>query len=686
MKIELMSLEVKNFKGLKSFDLVLNGEDVCVYAENGVGKTTLKDAFRWCLSGKDSNGDTDFGLRPVDGKNNPIKGLVTSAELCIATDGTEHVYLREHHEKVAKDQSRSYTTKCWIDEVSMPIGRYKASVAELLPDETYKLLTDPGHFFDEAKFHWTKRREVLTLLPGEISSPTGFEDLLKEINGRGIADYKKILRDRISGYTAERDEINPRLDECQLKLKDYAENGHDDATLMANRHEISNDLAALDIKRGVLVEDQTARQSKIDNLNTLKDTLAAQERALKNDTSHIQHLVDEKATIATGVAGKREIITNIENNIKLQESTIITDKAVLESHMHSLSKAREHFAAVKANLPVKRELTEFDKTCPHCKQDLPKELKAELINTIESDHATAMANYKTKLQEASVSGIKLNTQTAQDQKIIEAHEAGLIDLKEQLGKAGIEWDEAEAYRVKRFAEIAEQVKENPTKSPADDVICVKLNEKIKEASGDIGAPVTEQLETIETSRSQFAEQVKNLNDLLRQADTAKEIQPRINQLKDSENDLAQEIADTEKEMDEVKAYEKAECTIIEDAVNGMFQYVKFRLFKEQLKTNEKGEIQTVLCCDALLNGVPYRDMSDGQKIFAEIDVFNVLSEHYNVDIPLFVDHAEALTLAVETDSQVIMLEAKTNDYELDDPDFNKNLPKDYYSQLRVVVL
>jgi hypothetical protein len=51
-------------------------------------------------------------------------------------------------------------------------------------------------------------------------------------------------------------------------------------------------------------------------------------------------------------------------------------------------------------------------------------------------------------------------------------------------------------------------------------------------------------------------------------------------------------------------------------------------------------------------------MSTGQKIICGVDVINVLSEHYVVSVPLFVDHAESLTLPLEAKSQTIELYAE----------------------------
>jgi hypothetical protein len=62
-------------------------------------------------------------------------------------------------------------------------------------------------------------------------------------------------------------------------------------------------------------------------------------------------------------------------------------------------------------------------------------------------------------------------------------------------------------------------------------------------------------------------------------------------------------------------------------------------------------------CVAMLNGVPYSDLSYGQKILVGIDIINVLSKHYGISIVLFIDNAESLTYLIEATSQVIQLKA-----------------------------
>ena len=62
--MKLLSLTLDNFKGAKHFDFRPDGHSVVVKAANGVGKTTLEDAYWWLLTGKNAEQSTDFDIYP----------------------------------------------------------------------------------------------------------------------------------------------------------------------------------------------------------------------------------------------------------------------------------------------------------------------------------------------------------------------------------------------------------------------------------------------------------------------------------------------------------------------------------------------------------------------------------------------------------------------------------------------
>src|SRR5699024_389948 len=104
MKIKLIKMLIRNFKGFKQFELVPNGENLAVHGDNGTGKTSLYDAFLWCLFGKNSadQSDTKFDWKPLNKENEPIHHLETEVIITLDIDGLIKEFGRNIQEKWTK--------------------------------------------------------------------------------------------------------------------------------------------------------------------------------------------------------------------------------------------------------------------------------------------------------------------------------------------------------------------------------------------------------------------------------------------------------------------------------------------------------------------------------------------------------------------------------------------------------
>ena len=237
-------------------------------------------------------------------------------------------------------------------------------------------------------------------------------------------------------------------------------------------------------------------------------------------------------------------------------------------------------------------------------------------------------------------------------KSIADYEAHIQELEECLTRDESELETMNKHFTIRFAVLDNKIQNYKGIAPADDETYNKLSNQITEAGRGIGEPVSEQLQKIEDAKTEKQTTLDELNNTLAQADRMAKDKARIAELEASEKDLAQKIADVEKELADIADYTTKVCERVEVAVNGKFKHVEFKLFNELINGS------TEECCDATLNGVPYSDLSSGQRILVGIDIVNVLAEHYDVSVPLFIDHAESMTLPIEAESQTIELEAK----------------------------
>ena len=84
MKIELKSLKLKNFKGIKDLRVIF-GQVTDIAGENASGKTTVFDAFTWLLFDKDCTDRKDFTIKTCDSNGDVIHGPVSYTHLTLPT-------------------------------------------------------------------------------------------------------------------------------------------------------------------------------------------------------------------------------------------------------------------------------------------------------------------------------------------------------------------------------------------------------------------------------------------------------------------------------------------------------------------------------------------------------------------------------------------------------------------------
>jgi len=629
MNITLNKLTIANFKGIKSLALDFAGENAVIAAENGIGKTTVFDAFLYLLFGKDSTGRKDFELRPLDKNNQLIKGLVLAVEGEIDFDSRIHTLRKEQHEKIVKGQIKSYETLCYIDEVPKKVGEFDVFISSIISEDTFRLLTDL-YFFNSKQFGWTKRRSILLDIAGEIGTPGGFDNLIADLNGRSIDEYKQVLAEQKKRHVKERDEIGPRVDEIQHNLDEYA--GADNAAIENQRQIIKTEIQLLDSQRQDLLDQEQERQGKIDKLNQLKADRIQREAELKSDTSAMQALFDEKTQISTDISSKRQSIAKMVSDLETKQSELSGKKNMLANFMSQLDSVRKDYNSISE--------TTIETNCYACGQKLPADKLTE-------NHE----KQKAMLAEITKRGNDIKKSVDACKKIIEGIETELREQTEKTEQFRKDFEKEYFHLAQRDAEIDKALKNRPAPDFTIDLKWTQLTSEIVKAQDSIGPSISEQLQTIELERSSKQEALNQLNNALAQVDRLKKDAARIKELERNEKDLSQKITDIDRQLADIDNFKAAQSELIEESVNKKFKYVNFKLFNNLLNGGSED------CCEATYNGVPWLDLSTGQQIVCGIDIVNVLSGHYGLSVPLFIDHSESLTLPIEAKSQTICLKA-----------------------------
>ena len=629
MRLKLNKITLEYFKGIKHFEADLNGSNAMIRSENGVGKTTVYDGFLWALFGKDSTGKSDFNVRPLDAENNPIAGLVVAVEVELEVNGEVIVLRKEQHEHTAKDGKVSYPKEYIIDgEPGILEKNYKDFIENRIPEDKFKLLTDLSYF--NGKLHWTNRREFLIDIAGKLPTPAGFEELLEKMSGKKIKAYEKILKERQKALEIDRDEINPRIDELQRGLDDFAQSHKDDSEseLVTQRDTCQKKVGALAAKCTKLLAGEKQRQRKAEKINELVSKRLHRESVVKLKTGPVDDLLQEGATLRKDYDDKMRGFADLLNLINRAKSAIESAQNQIEASQLTRAQILDEYK--QADSP----------NCSLCGQAWPADKPKPGLADIETRGDAVKSR-------------------------IDRTMAKKVDLQDELNKLIAEQSEkveeleqSEAAKDKRIAEINEAIENRPEPDPADDAEWQSLTIEIGKAKESLGEPASKQLETLEAEKGLADTLLNELNKSLNQFDTNEKVAKRIAELGRLNKELAQKIADVEKELDQIAQYKLQESKMVESAVNGMFKHVTWKLFKYNLN----GSIEDT--CEALYRGVPYPDMSAGQQIYCGIDVINTLSDYYGVEVPLFIDHAESMTLPIEAESQVIKLYAQEGVKEL----------------------
>ena len=197
MKITFRKLIIKNFKGIEELEVNYDASVTNILGANHTGKTTTADAIMWVLFGKNSEGQTKFGISPKDNENNIIPNLENVVELTMAVD--DHVYtLRKVRKGVTnkKDERTGNTVECFINDRRLTLKDYQAEIDAICPENLFKAITSPQYFNSLTA---DQQRALLVKMVGEATpeqvaaGDKDFAALLNEIGGEDVKAYRERL-------------------------------------------------------------------------------------------------------------------------------------------------------------------------------------------------------------------------------------------------------------------------------------------------------------------------------------------------------------------------------------------------------------------------------------------------------------------------------------------------------------
>lgn len=625
--ITLKALTLRNFKKIQSLTIDFDAKETTIAGTNGVGKSTIFDAYTWLLYGKNSHDQQDFSIKTLDANNKVINRIEHSVSGLFDVSGESITLQRIYTEKWTKrrgfevEELTGHTADYFINDVPKSKAEFDGYVKTMIEDSIAKVISSPLYFNEKLK--WQDRREILSSMAGDTTA----EDVLNfnpaELSGAkeliALLDARKSLTDEKSRISAQRKKLRDELEQIEPRVSELqrmTEHGVDVEQVKADVETCEHFLHNIEQQQADELKAQEAANDEVRKHNAKKFELEQQYTKLKGEAM-AEHSKKQQSVLAREHELKTEI-QKIEFAIadwNAKEARKVSTAQVLAREINQL---REDFKAVQARV--------FDENCPTCGQQVPD--YAVKVEAMRAEFNTKKAN---ELAGINAKGKALNEQQRDLGTQCQAHE--LETLKTELATKQTYLTEFQkSISVDHFVDTTEMVE-----------LLAKIEAFVpmqpKQASN---TELTEKRKEIQT-------QLDGLKTELAKVQQAEQVQGRIVELNEQRKKLAQEIATLEKLEFQIEAYQRAEIMLIESKVNSKFALAKWKMFDAQLN----GGLAPT--CEAIVNGTPYNDLNTASKINVGLDVINALNYHFDVFAPVFIDQRESIVTLQQTDCQVISL-------------------------------
>lgn len=659
-QIKLLSMHIQNFKGCKDRTIEF-GQTTRITGDNGVGKSTVFDAYLWLLFDKNSKGVTNFAVRPLTESGETINNIEISVEATISVDNDEYKLRKTQKQKWAKKRGtdtrefQGNINEFDINGYPKSQKEFKEFISGIVNEEVFPLISNPAAF---TSLPWKEQRDILMQFVGDVSdvgiAETFGEKYLKLIPELKIANTDDILKK----YTKAKNALNKDMVEIPARIDE------------ASKQLVIADVGALEVEKTAKevalqkVEDElSGGNGKLEEINSKRqEIMNLKFRISEIQNEENQNLFDKSKALRDDLVTKEDTLRSIKREIADTNSEIHSVHSKYEWSVKEVKRLQEEWKAEKAKtfpemVPME-PIPDSASVCPTCGQNLPEDVIQKNIENYEKKKQAYEDKYandliqfkerkKNKISEIETAG----TEAASDRDKCKSREEELrksmVELDSKLAEAQKAYDsvQEELNRYPKTADISEKAEYLATVEKIS-----VLEKEIESMSSDTSGRTE-----LEAKKAVLKDEIAEIAGKILAADNTK-AKERIAELEKEQKEVGQKIAEQEQMIDLVEDFIRTKMNMISEKINGMFSIVSFKLFDNQINGGLKET------CTCTVNGVGHSDVNDGHEIIAGLDIINTFSEKFGVRCPIFIDRAGELNeiYIPEMDNQLILLKRVDN--------------------------
>jgi len=668
----LQQLSIVHFKGIRHLTIDFNPTSHDIYGDNGAGKTTVADAIHWLLRGKNSVGEADFGIKPLDKQGKRLDKTqpdITGTFLLNERKLVLRHCLEEKWEKTKGAdvaELKGNTHKYFVDGAPYTATEYKAFIDRIANDTVFPLITNPLFFNSDKLMPWQKRRELLLEIAGDITneelakSEPAFAPLVAILTNKTVAKYKAEVNANKKTIREQLDAIPQRVDEVRRSMPD--ENDYSvietaiaekDAAITEIDEQLTNATAAAQH----FTETVRQHQASVRTLKLRRDELVSEikECRRKSYQEGDKELLEKQRQISKieqELASIQNSLDSLTSKIAVVRANIANAEKRKQTIFQQMEQGREAWKVLNA------ETLKFDENdfhCPACHQPLPEDDIMETKTTMEKTFKDAKAK---KLAENVEKGkaLKQEFDGLNDQIANWQREIGTA---EQMVEVRTQEKEMHSKDYDKLVEAIRDLKLLPTEpqQAIEDVITndpryIKLTDEIEALEKEAPKEDGDQAQDLRDRKRTLQSEKEVLSQQLADKGLREKAEARVKELLQQEKDLASQLSELEGKENLIERFTKAKIESLTERVNSRFEIVRFKMFDYTMT----GGVENT--CEVMVDGVPYSDLNTAARINAGIDVINVLCEHCKVRVPIIIDNRESCVNIIDTNSQVINLRVK----------------------------
>jgi hypothetical protein len=636
-KILLKKLTLENWRAQNTV-IEFSGGVTEIRAKNGVGKSTLFNAWVWLLCGTDAQDRSNYDLYDTNyeqSKDTPT--AMVQAELEV--DGVELILKRcaksqwtrpRGREEWVKALSDKYTF--FVDNVEYQAKQYQEAVSQLFMGQDADMIKMMINPLQNLNLDWKTLRERFQHIIGAITEADyqGDYSLIKnDIAKHGFNNAKQGVMNLVTTFKNDLKKIKDDIAAKKRTLPDLSQCDEAQRQIeqkKARIAEIDAEITGIGDANKPYIEKRNAEEKAIQEKNG--ELIFAQGTHLRNEEAKVR----EAESQYRAMLAKQKEIEAYNNSLDAKARQLETDISLAKEDVKYLTETHKELHEQRDN--VKARLFVYNDVCPTCGQVLPYD-------------------------EAKVSQARMNFSDAKEREVAAIVEKG------------------KAVRVRldaRTARLKELEAQRGTFVPKETIDLTPYIKAVNEAKASIVpfeqteeyAKLTAELQELQSNRTEIpeardtAELQNEKNKLLNEVQTLAEItayrsiyakiSSDISSKEDEQNSTLQKLVQEEHKLAKFVEYEREHASIVSCRANKFLKIANVKM----LTVNKSGEYADccVITCDSVGN-----TMNRASVIRVGVDVANAFQRYFNVQAPLFVDDVDCIAdeLIPETEGQQIRL-------------------------------